>query len=448
MNLAQLKNQSILLLGKTRALSGDEFEKLLGIYNITCKRHFDSSVSLIIEGRMMSPIDQDERDRLYEEGARFEDIDTLEKSLCRSLNPDVIMMSLKLSNDQERLQSFLQNPYIDNTFFLKLLTLYRWSGESFFENDANRDVTAALIRRFYKNIEKNHNVEYANAGLVHLLTQTDDASLVDAIASLEPIQYAIKKGSDNATLKILQRLALHPLTSDALLFKMMRYANSALISLIASREPLSKVLQEKLIDSTDDEVLESLSCNASLEIRYAKVLLQKESYRENILLHVRLNRELFEHYKESYALSLAQNKSLHASMQELLFSMNSDAINMLLASNPLLSQEIIAQMIDFKDEKLLNILISNPQLSSEQLEQFIENPTLHVSLAHNEKCSSKLLEILSSSHNPEVLLALAKNPSTPVDILFQLQLDSRFKRAVQENSAFGKHIQTQNLGWL
>ncbi len=448
MNLEQLKNKSLLLLGKTRALSADEFEKLLGIYSITCKTQMDSTVSLIIEGRMMSPIHENERDRLYAEGADFESIDILEKALCQSLNPDVIMMSLKLSNDQERLQSFLQNPYIDNTFFLKLLMLHRWNGESFFATDENRDVTAALIRRFYKNIQRNHNVEYANTGLVHLLTQTDDAALVSAIASLEPIQNAIKKGSDSATLKILQRLALHPLTSDEVLMKMMRYANSALISLIASRESLSKVLQEKLINSKEEDVLEALSSNSSLESKYAKILIQEDKYRDNILLHVKIDEELFEKYKVDYASILAQNESLHVRIQEILFSMKKSDINLALASNPMLSQEIILQMIDLKDENILSVLINNPNLSSTQLEIFLDNSSLHVSLASNKKCSQKLLESLSSSQNPEVILALAKNTSTPIDILFQLQLDLRFERAVQENPAFGKHIQTQNLGWL
>jgi len=448
MNLEQLNNKSILLLGKTRALSADEFEKLLGIYSITCKTQMDSSVSLIIEGRMMSPIHENERDRLYAEGAVFESIDMLEKVLCQSLNPDVIMMSLKLSNDQERLHSFLQNPYIDNAFFLKLLMLHRWEGESFFATDENRDVTAALIRRFYKNIQRNHNVEYANTGLVHLLTQTDDAKLVSAIALLEPIQIAIKKGSDSATLKILQRLALHPLTSNEVLVKMMRYANSALISLIALRNPLSKALQEKLITSKEDEILEALSTNSSLEGKYAKVLIQDDKYRNNILLHVKIDEELFEQYKVQYASILAQNESLHVRMQELLFSMNKYDINLALASNFALSKEIILQMIDIKDEKTLTILINNPNLSSKQLEIFLDDSSLHVSLASNEKCTPKLLESLSSSQNPEVVLALAKNTSTPIDILFQLQLDSRYERAVQENAAFGKHIQTQNLGWL
>ncbi|MEA3523892.1 MAG: hypothetical protein U9R50_13090 [Campylobacterota bacterium] len=448
LELEDLRDKSILLLGKTRALNPQEFEKLLGIYNITCKTQMDESIVLVIEGRMMSPYHQNEQEHLYEKGCSFESIDRLEEALCRSINPDTLMMSLKLSNNQERLQSFIQNPYIDNNFFLKLMSLYDWKGESFFDTNENRDVTAALIRRFYKDIERNHNVEYANTGLAHLLTQTTDSELVTLIASLAPLQNAMKKGSDSATHKILQRIALHPFTLDSVLLKMIRHGNSALLALIASREPLSKTLQDKLIASQEEIILKALSCNKTLEYDYVKQLLDDEAYRKNILSTVSLNDVIFEQYHLTHATVLAQNPSLHVRMMQKLFDMNNKEVMYVLASNSSLSEEICDALMTFSDEKLLQILIENPQLSSEQLHTFIDNSALHVSLASNEKCDGALLEVLSHSSDPELILALAKNPSTPIDILFQLQLDARYERAVHENSSFAKHIQTQNLGWL
>ena len=73
--------------------------------------------------------------------------------------------------------------------------MYSWSGEDFVENDDNRDVSAALILRFYKNIERNHNVQYATLGLMHLLLQTHKQELVELIAGLEPVQKSFNKNS-------------------------------------------------------------------------------------------------------------------------------------------------------------------------------------------------------------------------------------------------------------
>jgi len=44
-------------------------------------------------------------------------------------------------------------------------------------------------------------------------------------------------------------------------------------------------------------------------------------------------------------------------------------------------------------------------------------------------------------------MALARNEATPVELLYQFQLDSRLARAVKENASFGKHIQRDNIGW-
>ena len=446
MNLELLKNHAILLLGKTRALSPDEFEKLLGLYEITCKDQMDDTVVLIIEGRMMSPYHQNEQERLYEEGYRFDTIEHLEEALCRSIKPETLMMSLKLSNDQERLGHFIQNPYIDNDFFLKLIGLYRWGGESFFASDENRDVTAALIRRFYQNIERNHNVEYANTGLAHLLKQTEETALIDVIASLEPIQNALKKGSDNATLRILETIALHKNSSDTLLEKMIPYADEALLMLIASREPLSLALQERLMQK---ETLKStLSCNSTLESHLAKILLEDERYRDNVLLHVNLDAEMFETYQNSSGVLLAQNESITPDMMQQLFEKRDETINQALAGNPSLSEAVIDALIALNDTVIMKVLIANPALSGEQLHAFADDEALHLSLASNVRCDAKVLQTLAQSNDSAVLLALAKNPSTPIDQLFELQLDARFKRAVHENPAFGEHIQSENIGWL
>ena len=59
------------------------------------------------------------------------------------------------------------------------------------------------------------------------------------------------------------------------------------------------------------------------------------------------------------------------------------------------------------------------------------------------------MEILNAAYeDSKNHMALAKNESTPIELLYQLQLDSRYERAVKTNAGFGKHIQTQNIGWL
>jgi len=218
MNFDRLENKNIMLFGKSRALSADEFARQLQNHNISIVDDAGDDVALIVEGRLVNPIEQDQLEHLYEEKvAPMIEIAELEKWLCSRIDTPKLLMSLKLSNDRNRLMGYLQNPYISNTLFLSLLKLYDWEGLGFFESDDNRDITAALISRFYENIERNHNVQYANMGLMHLLHQSTDAELTETIALLSPLQRALKEGCDNSTQKILNAIALHPSTSAKVL---------------------------------------------------------------------------------------------------------------------------------------------------------------------------------------------------------------------------------------
>ena len=73
---------------------------------------------------------------------------------------------------------------------------------------------------------------------------------------------------------------------------------------------------------------------------------------------------------------------------------------------------------------------------------------MHTAIAKNPALPSDIAQELFETGDSAVLDTLSRNEATPVDILYQLQLDSRFERAVKTNAAFGKHIQSENIGWL
>jgi len=151
-------------------------------------------VSLIIDGRMMTPYEEIESEKLYElKKYEFESIDSFESKLAKYLNEDALLMSLKLSGNKERLKSFIQNTTISDELFFKLLKMYSWGGDDFFESNDNRDISAAFISRFYENIEQNHNVQYATTGYVHLIKQTLDAKLLEVILFNEQSPLSVLK---------------------------------------------------------------------------------------------------------------------------------------------------------------------------------------------------------------------------------------------------------------
>ena len=414
MILENIKNKTILLLGKTRAFEAEEFSSQLEVHNIKRAEGTQEDFDVVVEGRMMSPYEQNLLEDLYEKKKyEFLSVDTLEELLAKQIQEDVLLMSLKLSNDTERLKSFLQNEHISDTLFFKLLKMYRWDKEDFFENDANRDVSAALIGRFYENIERNHNVQYATTGITHLVRQTRREDLLEAIASLEPL--ALHPD-------ILQDIALHPNTPKSVL--------------------------KKFLKQRDEKAMEAMTYNENLDITLAKELLKEEKYAKILAQNISLSQEMFTLLKNSYALDLAHNPSLDLEMQKELLSLNIRDISLALASNSASDKEILELLLKQNDKEIAMLVYANENLPHVLLVEAFTMPQYHLSLAKNPKTPQEILQKLYEGKDSEVITALAQNEATPIDILYQLQLDSRYERFVKTNAAFGKHIQSENIGWL
>ena len=388
MNIKELANRSILLFGKSRAFSNDEFESQLKYHKISISKELDDSVRVVVDGKMMSPYEQIKSDELYEKHSKeldFVSIDIFEEELAKYVDADTLLMSLKLSHDKQRLKSFIQNPMLSDELFFKLLKMYNWNGEDFFENDDNRDVSAALILRFYENIERNHNVQYATTGIMHLVRQTKDTQLLKAISNLEPIKH-----------------------------------NPKIQLAVAMSEQCDDEMQDKFYKSKNREILEALSLNKNLNTSIIQEFLKDEELGKNVAKNIKLTDELFELLK-SYKVALALNETLTHDMQKELFESADEEIMYALALNNSIDEEIVMSLLKSSNDEIISAIYENSATPADILQNAYEN---------NQNYKE-----------------LAKNENTPIEILYQLQLDGRFERFVKTNKAFGKHIQQDNIGW-
>jgi hypothetical protein len=389
MNLKSLENKTILLFGKSRAFTQEEFDAQLKVHNISTCREFSDEVELVVDGKMMTPYEQNDSDALYEKYSKdieFVSIDIFERELVKSIDEDTLQMSLKLSRDKDRLKSFIQNSMISDELFFKLLDIYEWGDDDFFESDDNRDVSAAFISRFYENIERNHNVEYATTGFVHLTKQTKNQLLLENILKLKPIKY-----------------------------------NSKIKMQIAMNEYASYSIQKLLSNDEDYEVKEALSLNSALHVEIVKKFLDDENLAKNISKSIKLNDEYYA-LLSKHKVALALNESLTLEMQENLSTCRDEDIDYALALNNNIDLKILYKLLDNKNQTIVLALYENKKMPKEYLQRVYDE--------------GKYLEQLS------------KNENTPIDILYQLQLDSRYERFVKTNAGFGKHIQQENIGWL
>ena len=388
MNLEDLKDKKILFFGKSRAFSSDEFASQLIFHNIKTATEFGEDVALVVDGKMMTPYEQKISENLYEKHSKeieFISVDALERELARHIDANTLLMSLKLSRNKERLKSFIQNSMIDDELFFKLLKMYSWGGEDFFENDENRDVSAAIILRFYKNIERNHNVQYATTGFMHLVLQTTDTQLLKVISLLEPIKHNPK----------------------------IQYE-------IAKNIGCDEEMQQFFLRSGSPEVFEALSLNKNLKQSIIEEFSKDEKLGANVAKNIKLTDELFK-LLGAHKTALALNESLTLQMQEQLLEYGDDGTLYALALN------------DNIDEKILNQLLKST------------NENIKSALYQNRSTPASILE--EAYKKALYCQEIAKNENTPVEILYQLHLDSRYTRAVMQNPTFGRHIQQENIGW-
>ena len=444
MKLDDLKNKTILLFGKPRAFNQEEFAYQLQTLNVTLAERYSDDVSYIVEGRLITPYEQNELDRLYEEGhkEKFTDIDELEMTIIESIDADSLLMSLKLSHDRDRLLSYIKNSKISNTLFLKLIKLYDWKNEGFFENDENRDVTAALISRFYENIERNHNVQYATLGLMHLVEQTKDENLIETISTLSPI----KNGFSNSSLyPIILEMAKNNATPNSVLKMLLKNGSLEIKKIIASKEDLDKNLQNILFALNEDEVNISLCKNPSLDADMAKQL--QDRYPDIIAENITLDDDFFEYFLQVSPKHLAKNKTLTKQMQDRLLSLNDKDVTASLATNSNIDENISDEILLLGDGEINLSLFSNEMVKEENLREAYLHEKNYLSLAGNSKTPEDILRKLAYEGDIEIIKALCKNPSTPVDLLYEFRLDQRLERLVSQNEAFTNHIKTENIGW-
>jgi len=387
MHLEKLRDKTLLLFGKSRAFSSDEFLAQMRFHKISVTKEHSDKVTFIVDGKMMTPYEQNSSDKLYEEKKyTFIAIDVLEKELASAIDAQTLLMSLKLSRNKERLKDFLTNSMITDELFFRLLKMYSWSGEDFFENDDNRDVSASLISRFYENIERNHNVQYATTGFIHLVAQTNNTQLLKEIASLNPLEY-------------------HPKIKMAIAMSIYSDEN----------------MQNKFFHSGDKNLLEALSFNKKLSLNLVKEFLKDEILSNNIAETIILDDVLFK-VLQNHQLSLAKNESLNFEMQEMLLASKDKHLNLALALNNNLDERTIQILLKYNIQEIKTAIFENNATPVEILQEAYKDSQNH--------------------------LALAKNENTPVDILYQLHLDAKYERYVKNNAGFGRHIQTENIGWL
>ena len=439
-----IKNKKIRLMGKSTALTIDEYTLLLARQNAVLVN--DESFDILIEGRMMNPIEDDLFQHFYKEKKEIIPLKTFEIYVCQNIEDNALLMSLKLSKNTDRLFDFLTNQHIKDSLFLSLLKMYNWHNDGLLQSDENRDICRFIVKRFYANKERNHNIEYSPLGIYSTILDTTNSTLLDIIAGIKPLNDVKNMDTKSPEFLVLKAIAMHKNSKEETLLFLLSLGDLRLKKIIAQNTNISLFLAQKLYK--DPSLHLALSLNEYLPMEIVQALLKKNNVdiQAQILIYTQIKDELFELIKEIEPSQLALNTSLNTKQISYLFSLDNDLVYIALAQNTATPIDILKKLSLSKNIEIDFALASNskyPFLNT----LLHKNNKIDKALALNINTPKATLEKLSKSDDINILINLAKNEATPIDILMQFQLDKRLERFVQENKTFGAKIH-KDIGWL
>ena len=430
-------------MGKINTLTPKEIESFLKRYNIFFANSFNSNLDIgfMVVSTMLKPLEEEIANNLYLKGIKEVKLKDFEEFYAKNINKNSLLMSIKLSNNQEKIKRLLKIESFDDEFYLKLFNLYDWQNEGVFDNDSNRDVTISFLKRFFKAPKNfNHNqINHTPNSLIEIALTSTNISVLNALLNMP--NYQIKtRGKEEWKPKNLKEFIAANFNIDKKIIKYLLSLNDNRIDTILAINPkLCKDFQKIILNRASKVTLINLSKNPNLDIEIFKKLLNSE-VKEILLLNQIITKEKFKFIKQKDYLILAKNPNIKEIIDNLLF-INKD-LDFALASNLSLSGKNIIELFKKYKDKIELFIAKNPNTPKEILKEIFKknNFNLNLQLAQNKNTPKEILDTLCKENNPILNKELAKNPNLSDEYIEYFKLDSELLRIMSQNEILVKKI--------
>ncbi len=437
-----------MLLGKSRNITQNEIEIFLRQYDLNVVDSITDRLAVVIESLVLHPLDEELSYEVYKKEIPSFKFDEFEKLYAKKITPNSLLMSLKLSNDQDRVVRLLKNESFDDEFYLKLFKLYDWQDEGVYDSDENRDVTMSFIKRFFKS---DHFLDpatiYSPITLAKIISQSKDPNLLEASLYFPKFEFKTSKSDIKKPNNLKELIVLNPHTSLQTLHRVLNYKNDQIDYFLAQNPSIDESIESELFKRADEDTLYMLSTNENISDRLFELFLKDDKFAPTLLSFAKIDQDRFKKASKSkYLISLAQNEHIQEFAKEL-FELHKDEIDLALAQNSLVDSEILSKI--FNRHKMMSApqLSTNPNTPKDLLKRFfkLEDKEIDLNLSANPSTPQEILIKLYERDDYELNLLLAQNPSMPLEHLQQMQLDSRLKNSLSKNPTFTEKI-LNNLG--
>jgi len=436
----------ILFLGRVTHFTPQELQRFVvqqGMQYI--EQYAGEDVTLLVLSSILTPVEEELSYTLYEAGVPDVTLEYFERYYSQHIKAETLFMSLKLSNDQERLKRLLGNEAFPDTLYLKLVQMVDWGEEGIHENDANRDVTISFVKRFFRPEGfRDPAMVYAPTTMMIIAKDTEDPQVLEAILTMPNHEIKISRYEQKKPKNLREMVAFNPHLSAGSIQKLLSWHSADIDYFLASNTAVGEVQLQQIYVRADRQTKVMMTQHAALPDRLFARLVQEEDEAivQSLLTFGYFDTQRLETVWESPHLAyIGANRHIAAHLERLM-ALEDPALDSLLASNPAVPSSSLEVLYARHGRDIAARLATHPGISRETAEMLyaLEDPAVTEALAANPATPKAILDALCVREERELNRHLAANPSVDIAWIRQFQLDTSLIRILAENKTYGAHI--------
>lgn len=458
MNIEQIieKNQggTVLFLGRVTNFTPEELTNFLEDKGMVyADKYRGEEVALVVLSTMLTPLEDQTSYELYDAKIPEVRLVQFEEYYTTHIKPNTLMMSLKLSNDQERLKRLLNNQAFSDEVYLKFFKMYNWGEDGVYENDDNRNTTITFVERFFRpDGFRDPAMVYSPITLSNIARDAKSADIIDAMLSMPNHEIKQSRKEDLRPKNIREIVALNPNISYESIRYLLSFNDERIKSFLACNNAIRVDAQELIFQKANQVTKLMLTQNNNLDDNlFVELLKADDEIVKSLLTFQKITikrlEDVLKAKLDSEVLALMGENHHIEEVTDRLIGIDK-ALDYALASNVLLKSEELNRLYEMYGDGLIVPLSSNPHVEVALLERFYksENEEVVKNLATNVSTPKPLLKALCERNEQEINRALALNPSVDLIYLEQFALDSELIMLMRENETYLKSVNSAHVG--
>ena len=428
-----------MLIGKSLNILPNEIESFLKKQGVGFTLEFEPNkeIAFVIVSSLLKPYEEEILNELYTLKIPEVSLEEFEEYYISKLKPNSLLMSLKLSSNQDRIKRLLNIKSLNSELYLKIFKLYNWQDEGIFDNNSNRDVAISFIKRFFKPTAPIYNhtdITYSPANLIDIALTSANKDALDAMLFMPSFSFNTRAKEPWKPKELKEFIALNPNLSINTKKTLLALNSKRIDTLLALNPSLNKEEQFIIYNRGSLEALINLAKNENLVDELFKELLNSDiNIIKTLLLNQKIDKNRLDLIKKEHLLYLSKNPNIKDIVQDILFL--DKKLDFALSSNEAVSSALIKKLYNKYKNEIALFLSLNKNTPKELLEEFfkLNQKEITLNLATNPNTPQDILDSLCELNDYELNKKLALNPSIKDEYLEFFKLDNELLRLMSTN---------------